>query len=140
MSVTLKQWQEINGCILKDMPPKLRDEYRNFRAYMNCTNRRTNFILKGKKMSNVYQVVAIQVLEDETFDNGTNTKILVPVTTVVAKSESSAIQNCLLENAEELKGKTGVEVLARPFWRISFMPARSANLSMACGKVRFSRI
>ncbi|GAF81416.1 unnamed protein product, partial [marine sediment metagenome] len=35
--------------------------------------------------------------------------------TVVAKNEATAIQNCLLENAEQLKGKIGVAVLARPF-------------------------
>ncbi len=67
--------------------------------------------LKGKKMNNVFQVLAIQ----EFIEGSPLPKILVPITTVVAKDEQTAVQNFLIENAAELKDKENVQTLCRPF-------------------------
>ena len=69
-----------------------------------------NPILKGKKMAQVIEVLAIQEHTD-----GSPTTILVPITTVVAKDERTAVQNFLIENATELKGRDNVRTLCRPF-------------------------
>jgi len=68
-----------------------------------------NSNLKGKKMSNVYQVLAIQEHEDK------NPTVVVPITLVVAKDNQTAVQNFLIENAEALKGKENLQTLCRPF-------------------------
>ncbi len=66
---------------------------------------------KGKKMNDVYQVLAIQ----EFVDGSPLPKILVPITTVVAKDEDTARQNFTVDNAETLKGKDGVLIQSRLF-------------------------
>lgn len=66
-------------------------------------------ILKGKKMNNVFQVLAIQEHTDKL------PTIIVTITTVIAKDESTAKQNFTIENAVELTNKENVLILARPF-------------------------
>ena len=70
-----------------------------------------NSILKGKKMSQIYEVVAIQ----EYTNTNPEPTIVVPITTVVAKDNQTAVQNFLIENAEALKGKENLQTLCRPF-------------------------
>ncbi len=65
--------------------------------------------LKGKKMSNVFNVLAIQEHTDKL------PTILVPITTVIAEDESRAKLTFAVENAAELKDKENVLILARPF-------------------------
>lgn len=76
-----------------------------------CGEYYDNNFLKGKKMSNVFQVLAIQ----EFIEGSPLPKILVPITTVVAKDEQTATQNFTIDNAAELKDKENVQILCRPF-------------------------
>ena len=76
-----------------------------------CGEYYDNNILKGKKMNNVFQVLAIQ----EFIEGSPLPKILVPITTVVAKDEQTAKQNFAISNAAELKDKENVLILANPF-------------------------
>ncbi len=68
-----------------------------------------NIYLKGKKMSNVFNVLAIQEHTDKL------PTILVPITTVIAEDESRAKLTFAVENAAELKDKEDVLILARSF-------------------------
>ncbi len=115
MSVSKKQWQELNGYIRRDMPciipfDNLYDFQKLALVEYWTGEYYDNPILKGKKMAQVFEVLAIQEHTD-----GSPTTILVPITTVVAKDEQTAVQNFLIENATELKGKDNVQTLCRPF-------------------------
>lgn len=107
----------MNEMLAREMPPVLEYEYRNpiFEKWRKDIVDEfidydfTNFNSKGKKMSQIYEVVAIQEHEDK------NPTIVVPITTVVAKDNQTAVQNFLIENAEALKGKENLQTLCRPF-------------------------
>ncbi len=100
MSISNEQWLKFDEYIRRDMPSfwDISEDY-------SIINR----ILKGKKMTNVFNVLAIQEHADKL------PTILVPITTVIAKDETIAVQNFLIENATELKGKENVQTLCRPF-------------------------
>lgn len=72
MSISKKQWPKFDEYICRDMPP-FRDTFEDYGII--------NHILKGKKMTNVFEVLAIQEHADKL------PTILVPITTVIAKDE-----------------------------------------------------
>lgn len=96
-------WKMANTVSIDDHFKKCMDFYNLLQGEYYDNN-----FLKGKKMNNVFQVLAIQEHADKL------PTILVPITTVIATAET-AVQNFLIENAAELKDKENVQILCRPF-------------------------
>lgn len=112
MSISKEQWREINDAVCRGrLYSKMKFDDLDYYHKMFYGAYYDNDNLKGKKMTNVFEILAIQTHTDM---NPLPT-VVVPITTVVAENEQIAVQNFLIDNASTLKGKENVETKCRPF-------------------------